>query len=267
MLDRGFRSSDPHLLFVGFAAERRFGPIARFVYGSRFSAYRVRRKHSAASVAPRSTSAARARGRRSRSAAAARSASAAAGRGSSPSGRWRRPGRATPELRPKPWYSGSRPVGQLELVALAAAEVLDAREAFVGRRLRSRRACSRARASSGPAPGRTRAGGRTCSPRARTSSGRRSRGRRAASSRCAATSITASRLERGAVELHADRSREARAVRPALPAQRVQPERLLERGLELVRRARHLTVSSPSSASWRRRRLCRLRFLALVFAR
>jgi lysine/ornithine N-monooxygenase len=41
VLDRHFRSSDPHLLFVGFAAERRFGPIARFVNGSRFSAYRV----------------------------------------------------------------------------------------------------------------------------------------------------------------------------------------------------------------------------------
>jgi thioredoxin reductase len=41
-LDRYFRSSDPDLLFVGFAAERRFGPIARFVSGSRFTAYRVR---------------------------------------------------------------------------------------------------------------------------------------------------------------------------------------------------------------------------------
>jgi lysine/ornithine N-monooxygenase len=41
VLDRYFRSSDPHLLFVGFAAERRFGPIARFVNGSRFTAYRV----------------------------------------------------------------------------------------------------------------------------------------------------------------------------------------------------------------------------------
>lgn len=41
-LDRWFRSSDPDLLFVGFAAERRFGPIARFVSGSRFSAHRVR---------------------------------------------------------------------------------------------------------------------------------------------------------------------------------------------------------------------------------
>jgi thioredoxin reductase len=42
-LDRYFRSSDPSLLFVGFAAERRFGPIARFVSGSRFSANRARR--------------------------------------------------------------------------------------------------------------------------------------------------------------------------------------------------------------------------------
>ncbi len=41
VLDRGFRSSDPDLLFVGFAAERRFGPIARFVSGSRFTARRV----------------------------------------------------------------------------------------------------------------------------------------------------------------------------------------------------------------------------------
>jgi NADPH-dependent 2,4-dienoyl-CoA reductase/sulfur reductase-like enzyme len=42
VLDRYFRSSDPDLMFVGFAAERRFGPIARFVSGSRFTAYRVR---------------------------------------------------------------------------------------------------------------------------------------------------------------------------------------------------------------------------------
>ena len=42
VLDRYFRSTDPDLLFVGFAAERRFGPIARFVSGSRFTAYRVR---------------------------------------------------------------------------------------------------------------------------------------------------------------------------------------------------------------------------------
>jgi thioredoxin reductase len=41
VLDRYFRSTDPDLLFVGFAAERRFGPIARFVSGSRFTARRV----------------------------------------------------------------------------------------------------------------------------------------------------------------------------------------------------------------------------------
>ena len=41
VLDRYFRSSDPNLMFVGFAAERRFGPIARFVNGSRFTGYRV----------------------------------------------------------------------------------------------------------------------------------------------------------------------------------------------------------------------------------
>jgi lysine/ornithine N-monooxygenase len=43
VLDRYFRTSDPDLLFVGFAAERRFGPIARFVSGSRFTAHRARR--------------------------------------------------------------------------------------------------------------------------------------------------------------------------------------------------------------------------------
>jgi lysine/ornithine N-monooxygenase len=41
VLDRYFRSSDPDVQLVGFAAERRFGPIARFVSGSRFSAHRV----------------------------------------------------------------------------------------------------------------------------------------------------------------------------------------------------------------------------------
>jgi cation diffusion facilitator CzcD-associated flavoprotein CzcO len=41
VLDRYFRSTDPDLLFVGFPAERRFGPIARFVSGSRFTAFRV----------------------------------------------------------------------------------------------------------------------------------------------------------------------------------------------------------------------------------
>jgi hypothetical protein len=43
VLDRCFRSTDPDVLFVGFAAERRFGPIARFVSGSRFTAHRARR--------------------------------------------------------------------------------------------------------------------------------------------------------------------------------------------------------------------------------
>ena len=41
VLDREFRSTDPDLLFVGFAAERRFGPSVRFVSGSRFTAQRV----------------------------------------------------------------------------------------------------------------------------------------------------------------------------------------------------------------------------------
>jgi thioredoxin reductase len=41
-LDRCFRSTDPDVLFIGFAAERRFGPIARFVSGSRFTAHRAR---------------------------------------------------------------------------------------------------------------------------------------------------------------------------------------------------------------------------------
>ena len=42
VLDRWFRSrSAPDLLFVGFAAERRFGPIARFVSGADFTARRV----------------------------------------------------------------------------------------------------------------------------------------------------------------------------------------------------------------------------------
>ncbi len=43
VLDRCFRSTDPDVLFVGFAAERRFGPIARFVSGSRFTAHRARK--------------------------------------------------------------------------------------------------------------------------------------------------------------------------------------------------------------------------------
>jgi cation diffusion facilitator CzcD-associated flavoprotein CzcO len=42
VLDRAFRSSDPGLFFVGYAAEDRFGPISRFVPGTRFTAHRVR---------------------------------------------------------------------------------------------------------------------------------------------------------------------------------------------------------------------------------
>ena len=42
VLDRSFRSSDPDLFFVGYAAEDRFGPISRFVPGTRFTAHRVR---------------------------------------------------------------------------------------------------------------------------------------------------------------------------------------------------------------------------------
>ena len=41
VLDRWFRSTDPALLFVGFASEHRFGPIVRFIPGTRFSAPRV----------------------------------------------------------------------------------------------------------------------------------------------------------------------------------------------------------------------------------
>lgn len=41
-LDRWFRSTERGLLFVGFAAEHRFGPVARFIPGTRFTANRVR---------------------------------------------------------------------------------------------------------------------------------------------------------------------------------------------------------------------------------
>jgi FAD-dependent urate hydroxylase len=41
-LDRWFRSSERGLLFVGFAAEHRFGPVARFIPGTGFTANRVR---------------------------------------------------------------------------------------------------------------------------------------------------------------------------------------------------------------------------------
>jgi thioredoxin reductase len=42
VLDRWFRSSDEKVLFVGFAAAHRFGPIVRFIPGTRFAAPRVR---------------------------------------------------------------------------------------------------------------------------------------------------------------------------------------------------------------------------------
>lgn len=42
VLDRWFRSTAEGLHFVGFAAEHRFGPIARFIPGTRFTANRVR---------------------------------------------------------------------------------------------------------------------------------------------------------------------------------------------------------------------------------
>ena len=42
VLDRWFRSTQSGLLFVGFAAEHRFGPIARFIPGTKFTANRVR---------------------------------------------------------------------------------------------------------------------------------------------------------------------------------------------------------------------------------
>ena len=41
LLDHWFRSTDPNVLFVGFASEHRFGPIVRFIPGTRFSAPRV----------------------------------------------------------------------------------------------------------------------------------------------------------------------------------------------------------------------------------
>jgi cation diffusion facilitator CzcD-associated flavoprotein CzcO len=41
VLDRFFRSTDPNVSFVGYAAERRFGPISRFVLGSDFTARRL----------------------------------------------------------------------------------------------------------------------------------------------------------------------------------------------------------------------------------
>jgi cation diffusion facilitator CzcD-associated flavoprotein CzcO len=43
VLDRFFRSTDPRILFVGYPAELRFGPVSRFVLGAPFSARRVAR--------------------------------------------------------------------------------------------------------------------------------------------------------------------------------------------------------------------------------
>jgi thioredoxin reductase len=42
VIDRLFRSSDPRMFFVGYAAEHRFGPLSRFVLGTEFTAPRVR---------------------------------------------------------------------------------------------------------------------------------------------------------------------------------------------------------------------------------
>lgn len=42
VLDRCFRSTEKDILFVGFAAEQRFGPIARFIPGTKFTANRLR---------------------------------------------------------------------------------------------------------------------------------------------------------------------------------------------------------------------------------
>lgn len=41
VLDRHFRSSDPRVLFAGYPAEGRFGPISRFVLGCDFTATRI----------------------------------------------------------------------------------------------------------------------------------------------------------------------------------------------------------------------------------
>jgi len=42
VLDRYFRSTDPNIVFVGYAAENRFGALSRFVLGADFTATRVR---------------------------------------------------------------------------------------------------------------------------------------------------------------------------------------------------------------------------------
>jgi lysine/ornithine N-monooxygenase len=43
VLDRYFRSTDKDVIFVGYAAEHRFGPLSRFVLGADFAATRVRK--------------------------------------------------------------------------------------------------------------------------------------------------------------------------------------------------------------------------------
>jgi NADPH-dependent 2,4-dienoyl-CoA reductase/sulfur reductase-like enzyme len=43
VLDRDFRSTDRGVYFVGYPAEGRFGPLSRFVLGTRFTATRVGR--------------------------------------------------------------------------------------------------------------------------------------------------------------------------------------------------------------------------------
>ena len=43
VLDRYFRSTDQNVIFVGYAAEHRFGPLSRFVLGADFAATRVRK--------------------------------------------------------------------------------------------------------------------------------------------------------------------------------------------------------------------------------
>lgn len=45
VLDRAFRSTDPAIQFVGYAAERRFGPLSRFVAGTTFAGIRAASVH------------------------------------------------------------------------------------------------------------------------------------------------------------------------------------------------------------------------------
>jgi cation diffusion facilitator CzcD-associated flavoprotein CzcO len=45
VLDRAFRTTDPAIQFVGYAAQRRFGPLSRFVAGTTFTAERAASLH------------------------------------------------------------------------------------------------------------------------------------------------------------------------------------------------------------------------------